>query len=169
MITHLTAEQFENEAFYSLSTETEIFSLANFDDEDEDDEDEDFDDDDEIDEIEIEEEVEIEVESDEDEDFDFLVCLDTDIIIADDFSLFFDESKVCAKPVDQDPLTIDSWKKLFAYFGLEMPQERYLTSFHMKETIPYFNIMIRYICIKYMPKLKSPKLDSNGILILFIL
>lgn len=75
----------------------------------------------------------------EDEDFDLLVSLDTDIVVANDFSKYIDESAVGAKPVDQDPLSIEQWQRLFSYFDLNLPIERYLTSFHYTYTIPYFN------------------------------
>lgn len=88
-----------------------------------------------------------------DEDFDFLVSLDTDMVIARDFSSFFDEDKVGAKPVDQDPLSINDWRILFEYFDLDLPKERYLTSFHMKETIPYFNSGVLLMPKKYLANL----------------
>jgi len=89
----------------------------------------------------------------EEEDFDFLVSLDTDIIIARDFSSFLDESKVGVKPADQDPLSLEMWKQLFGHFGFDVPKERYLTSFYMKETIPYFNSGVLLIPKKYVSKL----------------
>lgn len=88
-----------------------------------------------------------------DEDFDFLVSLDTDMVIARDFSIFLDENKVGAKPVDQDPISIDDWKILFEYFELDLPEERYLTSFQMKETIPYFNSGVLLIPQKFVANL----------------
>jgi len=87
------------------------------------------------------------------EDFEFLISLDTDVVVTNDFSSFIDESKVGAKPVDQDPLSLGNWSQLFGYFGLEVPQERYLTSFQMSETIPYFNSGVLLIPKKYVEKL----------------
>lgn len=88
-----------------------------------------------------------------DEDFEFLVVLDTDVVITNDFSLFLDEQSIGAKPVDQDPLSLEEWEHLFGYFGLDLPQERYLTSFNMKETIPYFNSGVLLIPRKFVAKL----------------
>ncbi len=71
--------------------------------------------------------------------YDFLVALDTDVVIVRDFSGYLESAAISAKPVDQDPLRIDQWQKLFDYFGLSLPQTRYMTSFNFSETIPYFN------------------------------
>lgn len=83
-------------------------------------------------------------------DFDYLVALDTDIVIAKDFSEFLTGSEIQAKPVDNDPLSIDQWKNLFNYFGLELTSTRYLTSFTMTETIPYFNSGVLIIPQKHV-------------------
>jgi 2-polyprenyl-3-methyl-5-hydroxy-6-metoxy-1,4-benzoquinol methylase len=72
-------------------------------------------------------------------DFDYLVALDTDIVVAKDFSKFLTGSEIQAKPVDGDPLTINQWHDLFNHFNLELPTTRYLTCSTMTETIPYFN------------------------------
>ena len=73
------------------------------------------------------------------ENFDFLIVLDTDIVVSRDFSSLIQKNGIGAKPVDGDSLSMEQWKKLFEFFGLDLPKERYLTSFHMTETIPYFN------------------------------
>ncbi len=86
----------------------------------------------------------------QDENFEFLIALDTDVLIINDFSEFIDQSKISAKPVDNDPLSIDDWKNLFGYFGLEVPKERYMTHFTMQETIPYFNSGVLLIPKKFI-------------------
>jgi len=73
------------------------------------------------------------------EDFDVLVALDSDIVVVNDFIKFIDQEKFSAKPVDQDPFSMENWKTIFDYFGLKIPQERHLTSFYKSETISYFN------------------------------
>src|SRR6185437_6723692 len=73
------------------------------------------------------------------EDFDYLVMLDTDVVIARDFSNFIGIEKVGCKIASVDPLGMELWKNLFEYFGLELPTERYKTALTMIETIPYFN------------------------------
>src|SRR6185437_10251979 len=84
---------------------------------------------------------------------DLLISLDTDIIIANDFSKYIDDSVICAKPVDRDILNLDQWKHLFSYFDLELPVERYITSFDYLYTIPYFNSGVLSIPRKYIPSL----------------
>src|SRR5262245_24290551 len=69
----------------------------------------------------------------------YLVALDTDIVVARDFSEHLTGNAFVAKIVDHDPLTEENWRQLFARFGMQSPLARYLTSFHNAETIPYFN------------------------------
>ena len=73
------------------------------------------------------------------EDVDFIVMLDTDLVIARDFSEFLSKQKILAKPEDSDPFTLDDWQQLFDYFQLPFPQKRFQTSCTGQETIPYFN------------------------------
>ncbi len=73
------------------------------------------------------------------EDCDYLVALDTDTVVARDFSAYVQGSSVRARPAGKDPISLDQWRALFAHFGLEMPQARYVTSHDAGETIPYFN------------------------------
>lgn len=73
------------------------------------------------------------------EGYDYLVGLDTDIVVAADFSDYVTGTAIAAKPVDADPLAPDTWLSVYEYFGLEPPQARFLTSFDMRETVPYFN------------------------------
>jgi len=73
------------------------------------------------------------------EDVDVIVMLDTDIVVARDFSKFLDTQKILIKPEDRDPFSFADWKQLFNLFELEIPQERFTTSCTGQETIPYFN------------------------------
>jgi len=72
-------------------------------------------------------------------DYDYLVALDTDIVIARDFSAQLIGHSIAAKPADSDPLTHAEWKTLFGHFNLPLPETRFLTSFNLSLTIPYFN------------------------------
>jgi hypothetical protein len=72
-------------------------------------------------------------------DVDWVVALDTDIAVAGDFSPHLTGATVRAKPVDYDPLSLGQWVSLFGYFGLEVPPERYATTFNGSQTIAYFN------------------------------
>ena len=87
------------------------------------------------------------------ENIEFLIALDTDVVITKDFSEFLDQSKVSAKPVDQDPLSLEDWKSLFGFFGLKVPEERYLTHFTLQETIPYFNSGVLLVPKKFIKTL----------------
>ena len=87
------------------------------------------------------------------EDVDVIVMLDTDIVIARDFSQFLGTQKIMIKQEDSDPFTLDDWQALFDFFKLQLPQERFQTSCSGQETIPYFNGGVMII-----PKLYAPKL-----------
>jgi len=86
----------------------------------------------------------------EKEDYDYLVALDSDIVITNDFSDFISNKGIGLKPVDKDPLSFQNWKKFFGYFGLEVPPQRYETTFSMTETIAYFNSGVLIIPKKYV-------------------
>ena len=73
------------------------------------------------------------------EDVDVIVMLDTDIVVARDFSKFLDTKKIMIKPEDRDPFSLTDWKQLFDYFKINFPSERFHTSCSHQETIPYFN------------------------------
>lgn len=75
----------------------------------------------------------------DDYETDWLVALDTDTIITGDFSDYLNKPVVCAKIVDGNPLTEELWRKLYSYFALNLPKQRYLTHFHAVESNPYFN------------------------------
>lgn len=90
---------------------------------------------------------------DQEEDFDLLVTLDTDIVIANDFSMFIDNDSIGGKPVDSEPLGLENWKNVFKYFEVKVPSERYLTCFTMVETIPWFNSGVLLIPRKFTSRL----------------
>lgn len=83
-------------------------------------------------------------------DCDYLVALDTDIVVTRDFLQYLEKPSFQARPVGNDPLTIDEWKLLYEYFKLELPTDRYVTCFNLKETIPYFNSGVILIPKKYV-------------------
>lgn len=70
---------------------------------------------------------------------DWLVILDTDIVIGGDFTRYLGGPAVRARPVDHSPLDLDQWETLFARCGVRLPSERYYTSLHYEQTVPYFN------------------------------
>src|SRR5262249_19298674 len=72
-------------------------------------------------------------------DVGFLVALDNDVARSRDLSSYLDPARVGAKPEDLDPLTFPQWVHLFDYLRLEIPPERFRTTFTWAETIPYFN------------------------------
>ena len=88
-------------------------------------------------------------------DYDVLMALDCDIAVIRDFSSQISPNFFQAKPVDQDPLLIEDWKSTFSYFGLDLPSERYRTSFYPKETIPYFNSGVLSIPRMYIRDLRE--------------
>lgn len=86
---------------------------------------------------------------------DILFVLDCDTVIACDFFQQINPQFFQAKPVDQDPLSIEQWNRLFAHFGLKTSTQRYQTSFHAKPTIAYFNSGVLSIPGKYIRKLRE--------------
>jgi len=87
------------------------------------------------------------------EDVDVIVMLDTDVVIARDFSQFLGTQKIMIKPEDSDPFTLSDWQELFDLFKLQLPPERFQTSCSGQETIPYFNGGVMII-----PKLHASEL-----------
>jgi hypothetical protein len=86
---------------------------------------------------------------------DYLVALDTDVVITRDFSAFIQGASVAAKPAGRIRLSLDQWKEVFAYFGLEIPQARYLTTARLDETIPYFNDGVLLVPKEYLSILQT--------------
>ncbi len=90
------------------------------------------------------------------EDVDVIVMLDTDVVIARDFSQFLGTQKIMIKPEDSDPFTLSDWQALFDLFKLQLPPERFQTSCSGQETIPYFNGGVMII-----PKLHASELFEH--------
>lgn len=88
------------------------------------------------------------------DDCDYLVALDTDVVVTRDFSIFLGSS-VAAKPAGRIRLTLEQWERVFEYFGLELPQARYLTTARIDETIPYFNDGVVLVPRDYVAPLRS--------------
>jgi len=84
------------------------------------------------------------------EDVDYLIVLDTDIIVAEDFSSLIHGDSIKAKPVNADPLRLENWKILFEYFNLKFPINRIKTITTKEETIPYFGSGVMIIPKKYV-------------------
>jgi hypothetical protein len=92
---------------------------------------------------------------DDAEECDYLVALDTDVVITRDFSLYLQGSSVAAKPAGRIRLSLDQWRKVFDYFGLDIPQARYFTTARIDETIPYFNAGILIVPKQHVPTLRT--------------
>lgn len=88
-------------------------------------------------------------------DADWVVMLDTDVVFAGDVAPYLVGSSVLAKPVDQDPFSWEGWEQLFRHVGLDIPRERYLTHFTMRETIPYFNSGVVMVPQRYVATLRT--------------
>jgi hypothetical protein len=95
------------------------------------------------------------------EDYDVLIALDTDVIITGDFSDFIDENKISAKCVDTDSLGLENWKKLFEFFKLDVPSERFQTSITNEKTIPWFNSGVLFIPKKFSSQLYNSWIKYN--------
>jgi hypothetical protein len=72
-------------------------------------------------------------------DVEVVVALDHDLAVAGDLSAILNRDSVGAKPEDLDPLTNEQWVRLYSHLGLELPAERFRTTFTWAETVPYFN------------------------------
>lgn len=96
------------------------------------------------------------------EDYDVLVALDTDVLITGDFSDFIDENKISAKGVDTDSLGLENWKKLFEFFKLDIPSDRFQTSITNDETVPWFNSGVLFIPRKFSSQLYDSWVKYNA-------
>jgi hypothetical protein len=86
---------------------------------------------------------------------DYLVALDTDVVVTRDFSAYIQGASIAAKPAGRIRLSMGQWRTLFEYFGLEMPQARYLTTARLQETIPYFNTGVMLVPRQYLSALRT--------------
>jgi len=88
------------------------------------------------------------------DEYDVLIALDCDTVVVRDFYKEIDPNYFQAKPVNNDPLTIDQWKYMFSYFGLELPDQRVITAgVKQSSTIPYFNSGVLAIPKSYVKRL----------------
>jgi hypothetical protein len=74
--------------------------------------------------VEVEDQEELEIQTPTStlkEDVDVIVMLDTDIIVANDFSKFLSTEKILIKPEDRKVISISDWQLLFDFFQIELP------------------------------------------------
>jgi SAM-dependent methyltransferase len=88
-------------------------------------------------------------------EYDVLIALDIDTVVVQDFTQYLSSGAVGAKPVDQNPLTLEEWNELFEFFNLPMPTQRYVTSFTYEPTVPYFNSGVLVVPKKYVGLLRE--------------
>lgn len=90
------------------------------------------------------------------DDFDILIALDCDTVVVRDFSSEINPEFFQAKPVNNDPLTIHQWVRLFSFFGLECPKDRVeTTGVKQLVTVPYFNSGVLSIPKQYVARLRD--------------
>lgn len=90
------------------------------------------------------------------DDYDIMIALDCDVVIVRDFSKELSPKYFQAKPVNNDPLTIEQWEYLFSYFQLECPNERVeTTGIKQLVTVPYFNSGVLAIPKQYVNRLRE--------------
>src|SRR6188472_727694 len=90
---------------------------------------------------------------DDDYDYDVLIALDCDTAIVRDFSSEINPQFFQAMPADMDLLTVPQWQKLFSYFGLQIPPERFNTT--RKTIITYFSSAVMSIPKQYIKRLRN--------------
>jgi len=95
------------------------------------------------------------------EDYDVLITLDTDIIITGDFSNYIDKNTISAKIVDTDSLGLENWEKLFEFFKLDIPSDRFQTCITNDTTIPWFNSGVLFIPKKFSSQLYNSWIKYN--------
>ena len=86
-------------------------------------------------------------------DAEVLIALDNDIAVTGDFSAHLDGGSVAAKPEDLDPLTAGQWAHLYSFFGLEVPPERFRTTFTWSEIVAYFNTGVLCLPGRYVGRI----------------
>ena len=99
------------------------------------------------------------------EDYDVLIGLDNDVIITGDFSNYIDKNTISAKIVDTDSLGLENWKKLFKFFKLDIPSDRFQTCITNDTTIPWFNSGVLFIPKKFSSQLYDSWVKYNKKLI----
>ena len=86
---------------------------------------------------------------------ELIVAVDTDVTVAGDFSGWLDPNAAACKPVDQTPLSEATWRRVFNYFGLELPTARYMTHFNADLVVPYFNTGVVVMPARYTADLRE--------------
>jgi len=76
---------------------------------------------------------------DEEDEADMTVALDTDVVVARDFSQWLGKAAFAAKPADMNPISGDRWPKLLERLGAPLPPARYLTHHRAAPSPPYYN------------------------------
>ena len=74
--------------------------------------------------------------------YDVLCALDTDVLVAGDFSAFLN-GRLRAKAVDVDPVL--EWEEIYEAAGLPFPKARVITTTQMHPTVPYFNSGVLFV------------------------
>ena len=95
------------------------------------------------------------------ENYDVLIALDTDIVITGDFSNYINKNTISTKIVDTDPLGLENWEKLFAFFKLDIPSNRFQTCITNDTTIPWFNSGVLFIPKKFSLQLYESWIKYN--------
>ena len=95
------------------------------------------------------------------EEYDVLITLDTDIIVTGDFSNYIDKNAISTKIVDTDPLGLENWGKLFEFFKLDTPSDRFQTCITNDTTIPWFNSGVLFIPKKFSSQLYDSWIKYN--------
>ena len=90
---------------------------------------------------------------DDDYDYDVLIALDCDTAVVRDFSSEINPQFFQAMPADMDLLTVPQWQKLFSYFDLQIPPERFNTT--KKTIITYFSSAVMSIPKQYIKRLRN--------------
>ena len=90
------------------------------------------------------------------EDIDYLVVLDTDIVVAEDFSSFISGDSMKAKIANYDVVGFENWKILFEHFNLKFPSNRVKVLATQEETIPLYGSGVMIFPKKYLKILFEP-------------
>lgn len=95
------------------------------------------------------------------EQSDVLLALDTDIVVAEDFSDLLSDRCLVAKPADVSPLDGDEWARLFAHLEAPLPPERFRSHFQNVEMPPYFNSGVLAIPNEMIERLRHAWRDDT--------
>jgi hypothetical protein len=95
------------------------------------------------------------------DDCDWLVVIDTDAVVAKDFSAELREPAILARAAYSCPLGLDEWESLFGFFGLDLPLARMTMLHDLTETVPYFNVGGLFIPGRHVQALRDAWLDTT--------